>query len=136
MLISWLQIIFSSCWLSILIVAVHTFKKKQMLKLIVKGFWVIAPRLKLKNGQKLAPSLQNQTKKELDIFVVSYSDISPSSILELIHTGIIENRGEIYCQKSGINIWLVFLVFLIAWRTVIFPMISRSYESEMYQRLT
>ena len=32
------------------------------------------------------------------------------------------------------HIWLVLPVFVMAWRTVIFPMINTSRESEMYQR--
>ena len=79
-LISWGHFIFSSWWLTILIATVHTFKWMKNLKTII-GCWVIATRCYLKKG--LEKGLQNKTKKELEMFVVSYPNISPSFILIL-----------------------------------------------------
>ena len=44
--------------------------------LITIGCFVIATGWKLKKDLELGPSLQNQTKKELEMFVVSYVIIS------------------------------------------------------------
>ena len=84
MQISWRQFLFSSWWLTTLITAVHIFKTTKYLKLIIIGCWVIVNACKLKKVLELGPDLQNQTKKELGMFVVSCSNISPSFILILI----------------------------------------------------
>ena len=44
---------------------------------------MVATDWKLKKGLQLGPSLQNQTKKELEIFAVSYTNISPIFIFIL-----------------------------------------------------
>ena len=77
MVISWGQFIFSSWMVSILIATVHIFKKTKNLKLIRIDFWVIVTSWKLKKGLELGPSFQYQTKKELKMSVVSYTNISP-----------------------------------------------------------
>ena len=79
-LISWGHFIFSSWWLTVLIATVHTFKWMKNLKTIL-DCWIIATRCYLKKG--LEKGLQNKTKKELEMFVVSYPNISPSFILIL-----------------------------------------------------
>ena len=81
MVISWGQFIFSSWMVSILIATVHTFKKTKNLKLIRINFWVIVTSWKLKKGLELGPSFQYQTKKELKMSVVSYTNISQVFIL-------------------------------------------------------
>ena len=80
LLISWRQFIFSCWWLTILIATVHTIKRTKNVKLII-SCWVIATSLKLKKGLEIGPSFQNQTKKELEMFVESCTNISPSFIL-------------------------------------------------------
>ena len=84
MLISWHQFIFSCWWLTILIATVHTFKKNEKgLRLIIIGCWAIRTGWDVKKGLNLGPSLQNQNKKELEMFVVSDTNISLSFILIL-----------------------------------------------------
>ena len=61
----------------------HTFKWTKNLKAIITGCWVIATGWKLKKCLELAPSLQNETKNGAEMFVVSYTNISPSFILIL-----------------------------------------------------
>ena len=65
----------------ILVATVHTFKRTKSLKLVIIDWGVISAYWKLKKGLELGPSLQNQTKKWLAIFVVSYTNISPSFML-------------------------------------------------------
>ena len=84
--IAWRQFIFSAWWLTILIVTVYAFKRTKIIimikfyyqKIITTSCWVIATGWKLKKGLELGPSLQNQTRKELEMFVVHYTNISPS----------------------------------------------------------
>ena len=71
----------TSVHLTILTATVHTFKRTKNLKLIIIGYWVIATGWKLQKGLELGPSLQNQAKKKLEIFAVSYANIWPSFIL-------------------------------------------------------
>ena len=66
-----------------LIVTVHTLKRIKNLKLIIIGCRVIRTGWKLKKGLNVGPSLRNQNKKELGMFVVSDTNILPSFILIL-----------------------------------------------------
>ena len=56
---------------------------KKFLKLITIGCCVIRAGWKLKKGLDIGPSLQNLNKKELVMFVISDTNISPSFILIL-----------------------------------------------------
>ena len=53
------------------------------LKLVMIDCWVIRTGWKLKKWLDLEPSLQDLNKKELVMFVVSDTNISPSFILTL-----------------------------------------------------
>ena len=75
------QFTFSSWWVIILIATVRTFKRIKNLKLIIIGYWVIRTAWKLKKSLDVGSSLQSQKKKELGMFVVSDTNISPSFIL-------------------------------------------------------
>ena len=83
MLISWRQFVCGSWWLTILSATINTFKRMKNLKLIIITCWVNRTGWKLKKGLDLGPSLQNQNEKELGMFVVSDTNISPSFILIL-----------------------------------------------------
>ena len=74
-LISWGHFIFSNWWLTVLIASVNMFKRMKTLKLILTGSWVIATGWEFRKSPELGPSLQHQIKKELDIFIVSYTNI-------------------------------------------------------------
>ena len=67
-----------SKWLTILIATVHN-----SLKAIILGCWVIATGRKLQKGLELDLSLHNQTKKDLEMFIVSCTNILPRFILIL-----------------------------------------------------
>ena len=71
----------------------HTFKWTKNLKTIIIGCWVIATGGKLKKCLELAPSLQNETKSESEMLVVSYTNISPSFISILNR---IEGKQKMY----------------------------------------
>ena len=71
----------------------HTFKWTKNLKTIIIGCWVIATSGKLKKCLELAPSLQNETKSESEMLVVSYTNISPSFISILNR---IEGKQKMY----------------------------------------
>ena len=53
------------------------------MKFIILGCCIIATGWKLKKDLELGPNLQNQNKKEFEMFAVSYTNISSSFILIL-----------------------------------------------------
>ena len=71
----------------------HTFKRKKNLKLLT-GCWENTTGWKLKKSLELGLSHQNQTMKELDMSVVSYTFISPSFIVIL--NMIQDKQGKMY----------------------------------------
>ena len=94
----WRYFIFSSWWLTISFATAHIFKRTETLKLIIIRCWVIGTRSK---DQELGLSLQRQTKKRLEMFVVSFTDISPSFILILdkIQEKKVENVLSVICNN-------------------------------------